>query len=39
MAWFAGKVEPSMPSVTALAGVLGCRRWELIAALDGDGPG
>lgn len=34
--YFAGKGEPSMATVGALAAAIGVRRWEIVKALDGD---
>lgn len=38
MAWFSGTNELTMPNLKSLAAALGCRRWEIVAAIDGDGP-
>lgn len=37
-AWLNGSAEPSMATLRDMARVLGCRRSEIVAALDGDGP-
>jgi transcriptional regulator with XRE-family HTH domain len=34
--WFRGDVEPSLSALGQLAATLGVRRWEIVAAMDGD---
>jgi hypothetical protein len=35
-AWFRGETEPNLGSLGQLAATLGVRRWEIVAAMDGD---